>query len=57
MALKCKLYAYYIYKCYISRFNLPSDLVPLMGLYKLIPIGKISLFIEKKPIFKWTKNL
>ena len=32
------------------RFNLPSDLVPLVGLHRLIPIGKTSLF-KKNPIF------
>jgi len=35
-----------------NRFNLLFDLVPLMGLYRQIPIEKTSLFIEKKPIFK-----
>jgi len=40
-----------------NRFNLLSDLVPLIGPRRQIPIGKTSLFIEKKPIFRWTKNL
>ena len=39
--------------CYNNnRFNLPSDPVPLMGLRRQIPIGKTSLFTEKKPIFR-----
>ena len=32
------------------RFNLPSNLVPLVGLYRLIPIGK-AYIILRKPIF------
>jgi len=35
-----------------NRFNLLSNLVPLIGLRRQIPIGKTSLFIEKKPIFR-----
>jgi len=35
-----------------SGFNLLFNLVPLISLYRQIPIGKTSLFIEKKPIFK-----
>jgi len=34
-----------------NKFNLPFNLVPLMGLRRQILIGKTSLFIEKKPIF------
>ena len=40
-----------LYPNYI-RFNLPSNLVPLMWTRKLIPIGKTSIFIKKKPIFR-----
>jgi len=35
-----------------NRFNLLSNLVPLIGLYRLISIEKTFLFIEKKPIFR-----
>jgi len=34
------------------KFNLLSNLVPLISLYRQIPIGKTFLFIEKKPIFR-----
>jgi len=30
-----------------SRFNLPSDLVPLIGLYRLIPIVKTQYLLRK----------
>ena len=35
-----------------NRFNLLSNLVLLIGPRRQIPIGKTSLFIEKKPIFR-----
>ena len=51
--LKSFLRFYNYYKQFInSRFNLLSDLVPLVSLYRQIPIEKTSLFIEKKPIFR-----
>ena len=33
------------------RFNLLSNLVPLVGLYRLIPIGKNLLIYKEKPHF------
>ena len=45
------LTVYILFKNIINiRFNLPSDLVPLIGLYRLIPIGKTFLS-EKNSIF------
>ena len=38
------------------KFNLLFNLVPLIGLYKLIPIGKTFLF-KKNLFFKCIKNL
>ena len=32
------------------KFNLLSNLVPLIGIYRLIPMGKTSLF-KKNPYF------